>query len=63
MIEEALLPFDPILSSVKMIPIANDTAHRCVALKGEQRVNVIGHEEKKCDVPPEFGLVEFRGIK
>jgi hypothetical protein len=28
MIEEALLPFDPILSSVKMFPIANDTAHR-----------------------------------
>jgi hypothetical protein len=50
-------------SSVKMFPIANDTAHRCVALKGEQRVNVIGHEEKKCDVPAEFGVVEFRGIK
>jgi hypothetical protein len=63
MIEEALLPFDPILSSVKMFPIANDTAHRSVPLKGQQRVNVIGHEEKKCDVPAKFGVIEFRGLK
>ena len=63
MIEKALLPFDPILSSVKMFPIANDTAHRSIPLKGQQRVNVIGHEEKKCDVPAKFGVIEFRGLK
>lgn len=63
MIEEALLPFDPILSRVKMFPIANDTAHRSVPLKGQQCVNVIGHEEKKCDVPAKFGVIEFRGLK
>ena len=63
MIEEALLPFDPILSSVKMFPIANHTAYRSVPLKGQQRVNVIGHKEKKCDVPAKFGVIEFRGLK
>jgi len=46
-----------------MFPIANDTAHRSIPRKGQQRVNVIGHEEKKCDVPAKFGVIEFRGLK
>ena len=50
-------------SRVKMFPIANDTAHRSIPRKGQQRVNVIGHEEKKCDVPAKFGVIEFRGLK
>ena len=46
MIKKALLPLDPILSRMKMFPIANDAAHRFVPLKRQERVNMIGHEEK-----------------
>ena len=48
---------------MKMFPIANDAAHRFVPLKRQERVNMIGHEEKKRDVLAELGVIKFRGLK
>jgi hypothetical protein len=63
MIEISFLPSDAAFARLKMLPIANDLAHRLVAREGKKGMEMIWHEQKQRDVPALFDLVKSSGIQ
>src|SRR6266446_1273313 len=63
MIEISFLPSDAEFARLKMLPIANDLAHRLVAREGKKGMEMIWHEQKQRDVPALFDLVKSSGIQ
>ncbi len=63
MVEISFLPNDAVLATLKMFPVANDLAHRLVACERQERVEMVGHQQKQRDVPALFGLVESGRIQ
>ena len=62
MVEVSLLPNDPVLATLKMLPVADDPAHALVACERQEGMEMIGHQQKQRDVPTLFSLVEPSGF-
>ncbi len=63
MIKETILPDDAKLPCGVAFPMSEQVRHHGISWKTQDRMEVVGHEQPKCDMPLPLVVIEPSSIK